>query len=318
MKIFICNRPGGAFGYITDGWVNALRKRGHDVRRWDGLEQSWRAFGPNLYIGCSGHKQPIPLDNSCKIAIHVNPYGPVNIEGINESEENIRWVLRQKPHAVFGYGHEEDRLLWSYWTKNHSIPWVPMPCAGDSVLFSDSIPQNDRQYDIVYLGGRWAYKGKTIDAYLLPALRHCNKHGLKTCVRGWGDWPTGVCSGVLPEDESNLFLNDGRVGPCISEIHTHNYGIDIPERVFKLALAGTLPIHDPVPVIKRYLPSVVVAQNTQNFADLCRHYAEHHAEREQKIKQVRDEVLSAHTYFHRMSTLFLALGFKSEAEEMIS
>lgn len=316
MKVLICNRPGGAFGYITDGFYNALRDKGHTVRRWDGIESSWRSFDPDVYIGCSGHKQPIPPNRrNCKVAIHVNPYGPVNIPGINENTDNIRWTLNQKPDAVFGYGGEHDRLLWSYWTTKHNIPWVPMPCAGDKVIFKQS--SESRQYDVVYLGGRWAYKAKTIDAYLLPALTELSKRNFKSSVRGWGDWPDGVCGGPLPEDQANEFLNSGRVAPCISEAHTHSHGIDVPERVFKTALCGALPVHDAVPSLTSLLPSVVVAQTPQNFVDLCVHYAGNENERLAKLLEIQREVLSNHTYHHRMSALLSVLGFAQDAENMV-
>lgn len=315
MKILLCHRPGGAFGYITDGWNNALRNRGHEVRRWDGLENTWREYDPAIYIGCSGHRQPIPPHRNCKVAIHVNPYGPVNIQGISESDESIRWTLAQKPDAVFGYGHEEDRLLWSHWTNKHDTQWVPMPTAGDAVMFGVTTPPEERPYDVVYLGGRWKYKGQTIDTFLLPALKI---EGLKSRVMGWGDWPPGICEGILPEDQSKAFLNSGRVGPCISEIHTHQHGLDIPERAFKLALCGTLVIHDTIPTLKRMMPNAVVSQNAENFVDLVKHYTrpENAAERQELAEKQRQDVLSANTYHHRMSTLFAALGFANEAKGM--
>jgi len=313
VKVLLCSRPGGAFGYITDGWLNALHDRGHSVRRWDGIENSWADFAPDLYIGCSGHKQPILHNRNCKIAIHVNPHGPVNIDGINESQDNIKWTLNQNPDVVFGYGHEDDRLIWSDWTAEYNIPWVPMACAGDRILFNQIQP-NDRPFDLIYLGGRWAYKAQTIDSYLLPVLK--NKE-IKYSVRGWGDWPSGVCDGILPEDGANQFLNSGRIGPCIAEMHTHQYGIDVPERAFKLALCGTLVIHDAVPIMKRFIPSAIVAQNPKNFAELCLHYIQNEDERLEMVNKQKAEVLAVHTYHHRIQTLLLALGFVDEAKGML-
>lgn len=318
MRILLCNRPGGAFGYITDGWQNALRDRGHEVRRWDGLENSWYEFQPHLYIGCSGHKQPILLNRgSCKVAIHVNPYGPVNIDSINESNENIKWVLNHRPDVVFGYGHEEDRILWSYWTSKHNIPWAPLPCAADRTIFHDYIAPSERKFGAIYLGGYWKYKGRTIDEYLIPALKNLSDNNITYSVHGWGDWPNSICNGILSEDRSNEFINNGLVGPCIAERHTHQYGIDIPERAFKLALAGTLPIHDPIPMIRRLIPSIIVAQDQSNFIDLCKHYCQNENERIEKVEQIKKEVLASNTYHHRMQTLFYALGFELEAKEMV-
>jgi spore maturation protein CgeB len=314
MRVFICNRPGGAFGYITDGWLNALRDRGHEAMRWDGNQDSWRVFNPELYIGCSGHKQPIPAKRNTKIAIHVNPYGPVEIPGIMESKQSIEWTKNQKPDVVFGYGQEEDRLVWSYWTKKLGITWIPMPTAGDKILFNLT-NQDIREFDIVYLGGRWPYKAQTIDTFLLPVL----KGGLSYQVYGWGDWPSNICSGILPADKVNQFLNNGRIGPCISERHTHQFGIDIPERAFKLALCGTVVVHDSVPTLKRMIPSAIVSCNHEEFLHQCIRLSSSGSEKERTdlARKQREEVLSAHTYHHRMSTLMEAVGFTTEARTML-
>lgn len=317
MKVLLCHRPGGAFGYITDGWFNALRDKGHKVQRWDGNESSWYDFAPDLYCGSSGHKQPIPPRRNCKIAIHVNPYGPVNIQGINESEQNIRWTLNQNPDVVFGYGLEEDRLLWSYWTQKHGVAWVPMPTAGDKVIFKQIKSLADRPLDVVYLGGRWAYKGMTIDAYLVPLLQ-ANEVTYK--LHGWGDWQPGLCSGILAEDKACEFLNQGKIGPCISEQHTHSHGIDIPERAFKIALCGTLVIHDAAMSLKRMIPSALIATNPQQFQDYIRLYSRPDMQqaRMELVAQQQNEVLSAHTYHHRLAALFDALGLADEANHMRS
>lgn len=317
MNILICHRPGGAFGYITDSWINCLRDKGHDVRRWDGTQESWRAFRPHLYIGASGHKQPIPPQHGAKIALHVNPYGPVAIDGINESPDSIKWTLAQKPNAVFGYGQEDDRLLWSYWTTRHGIPWVPMPTAADRTFFKEIVPLDQRQYDVVYLGGYWQYKGTTLDAYLLPILM---KGEMSYKLHGWGHWPTGVCSGILPDDQATQFLNSGRVGPCVSERHTHSHGIDIPERVFKTILCGLLAVHDAVPALRKMLPSIVLCQTPEQFYQECLYYSrpENFHDRLKIVRQQQAEVLAAHTYHHRLAKLFETLGWVEEAISMVN
>jgi len=313
MRILLVHRPGGAFGYISDSWMNAFRDKGHTVQRWDANQESWNNFDPDIYIGCSGHKQPIPKSRRAKIAIHVNPFGPTNIHGINESQQNIGWVREQKPDLVFGYAHETDRLLWSYWQDRLGIPWVPLATAGDKVLFNNE--NADRKLDLIYLGGRWEYKSKTIDPYLLPVL----KTGLKYKVHGWGDWQRGVCSGLLPEDQVPSFLRSGKVGPCIAEQHTHNYGIDIPERAFKVALSGTLVVHDAVPSVAKFIPSAVIAKSPADFLNQCKYYCDdaNSEERQRLAEDQRLQVLSAHTYHHRMATMLEALNFHSESEDML-
>ena len=186
MNVLLTHRPGGAYGHISESWLNALKATGHKVARWDGQLASWTTFRPDVYIGCSGHRQPIPHGQQrggCRLAIHVNPHGRVNT-GVNEPAESLRWVVEQRPQVVFGYGFQHHAELWGGWTANYGIPWCPMPNAGDATQF---YPLDDpRDLKMCYIGGYWAYKAPIIDSYLLP-LR---EHGLS--IYGWGNWPGGT------------------------------------------------------------------------------------------------------------------------------
>lgn len=312
MKILVCHRVGGAWGYITDGFINALASAKFTVQRWDGLEASWRAFKPDLYIGCSTQQQPIPQNPECKLAFHVNPYGPINVPGINEQEHVIKWVINHKPDAVFGYGFKSDNTYWSYWTARHGLKWVPMPTAADAIVFKQTpIPQ---KYDIVYLGGRWPYKSHTIDKYLLPLLR-CGKINYKLC--GWGDWPSDINAAILEDKNVSSFLSSGKIGPCISELHTQQHGFDIPERVFKVPLCGLLAISDPVPNLTNNFTSAIIAKDPQEYVDLCVHYAKNDGQRQSLAAQQKLEVLSKHTYHVRLAGLLNELGFTKESQEIM-
>ena len=314
MKILIPHRPGGAFGYITDGWMNALKDKGHEVRRYDGNIITWNQFDPDLYIGCSGHRQTIPANRRAKVAIHVNPYGPIKIDGINENIDNINWTVEQKPDVVFGYGFESDRIAWSSWTSKHGIPWVPMPTAADKTLFKDLNVKRDN--DIVYLGGRWSYKGLTIDSFLIPVLRDKR---IKFELYGWGDWQAGFCKGVLGEDKVVGFLNSGKVGPCISERHTQQFGIDIPERAWKLALCGTLVVHDPVPTMRLQFENALISQTPKQYLEMCVEYSrpENESERSRLVELQKQEVMNNHTYHHRLAGLFSKLNWEKEAKALL-
>lgn len=317
MRVLVTHRPGGAFGFITDGWINALKSKGHDVARWDGIVSSWHSFAPDLYIGCSGHKQPIPSNHNSKIAIHVNPYGPIDVGGINEPQQAIDWVKSIKPNIVFGYGFDEDKVYWQYWKERLGIPWCPMPTAGDKTIFNISTPISSRSNGLIYIGGRWAYKAKSIDAYLIPAIRYIQGNGYKAEVYGWGDWLPGTSRGQVTNEEVPVLFNKSKIGPCISEPHTQSYGFDLPERFFKVALCGLLPIHDPVPTIKKLFPNLPMAQNPSQYAELCNHYLAHDDERCKLVSIISNDVLNNHTYHNRLSRLFREIGFTTEAEEML-
>jgi hypothetical protein len=315
MRILLPNRPGGAFGYITDGWMNALRSRGHTVSRYDGNESFWHDFQPDLYFGCSGHKQPIPKNRKAKVAIHVNPYGPINMGDINESQQSIDWTIAQKPDAVYGYGFETDKLAWSYWEEKAKIPWIPMPTAADAVLFNQINDLTNRKHDAVYLGGRWSYKGITIDKYLKPIYDDAS---IDLQIHGWGDWWPNACKGILPEDKANIFFNSGKVAPCISERHTQQYGIDIPERCWKVVLCGLLAIHDAVAILRDHFRTCVVSTDPSCMLDLVKYYLNHDEERIDLVEKQKQEVLTKHTYHHRLAYFFDAIGMQEAAKTMLN
>lgn len=316
MRILLCHRPGGAFGHISDSFKLALESIGCVTDRWDGRQESWERFAPDLFIGCSGHKQDIPANHGkCKVAIHVNPYCETKIEpNINESIETIKWVLSKNPDVVYGYGHENDRHYWGYWEKKHNIPWVPMATAADAAKY---YPNFNKAYDIVYVGGRWAYKAKNIDKYLLPILYDGK---LEIALGGWGGWPDDLKVtrnfGEIAENLVPMVIASGKVGPCISEPHTTIYGIDLPERMFKVALSGTLVIHDKVKNLKQFLPDVVMANDEKEFKSLIQHWVSPSMD-DSRTKLARSQALyiaEHHTYFNRMQSLLKATGFVDIAQ----
>lgn len=291
MKVMLTHRPGGAYAFISDGWQNALNSSDINCERWDGTKEHYNRFKPDLYIGCSGHRQPIELiDRSItSVAIHVNPYSETNT-GVNEPKNTIDWVINNKPNVVFGYGHDGVKALWSHWEVKHGIKWVPMPTGGDAVLYH----KGNKAIDIGYLGGFWQYKGKVISKYLFPVIDSVNVK-----LHGWGNWPDYYGVTPLNDDQSVEFLASIKIAPCISEEHTHIYGIDIPERVFKTALSGAIPIHDTKRVCDLF-PEVIASSSADNFKDLCIN-TKYTSELGDKYRRL---VLDNHTYHHRLMRLF--------------
>lgn len=312
MKVLLTHRPGGAYGYVSEGWFNALRAGGHDVQRWDGQRETWDAFQPDLYIGCSGHRQGIPplaQRGKTAVAIHVNPFGPVDLGGINEPADAIRWTVSQHPTVVFGYGHETDRELWSHWTTRHQIPWVPMPTAGDSTIYKidNDLTGGERDIDVGYVGGYWPYKAQNLDRFIKPLIE--KPGNLKMEMRGWGDWPkVPAYKGGIEDAEVPDFLNRVKVGPCVTEPHTVTWGFDLPERLWKVALCGAVVVHHAVKGLDRYMPSALVAGTPEQFHILCREWSVCSNEKRREVATAqRHEVLKSHTYFKRMATLFMAV-----------
>lgn len=306
MRVLFTHKPGGAYGYISESWMNICRNAGITVLRWDGNALSWNEFDPDVYIGCSGHKQSIPSVRRAKIAIHVNPYGLIDMGPINEPNDSIKWVVNSRPDAVFGYGFDKDRYYWDYWKSKLGIQWVPMANAADFTLFNTPYANSNRNYQIVYVGGKWPYKSKSMDKYLLPLFDGT----LSYTISGWGDWDKKYNVRHATDLEIPNILASAKVGPCISEPHTHQYGIDVPERVFKVIMSGAVAIHDNTQSLADQIPSLIIARDPNEFKDLCHYWANVDDDtRMKKANEQRSDVLNGHTYAHRLSKLFESLGF---------
>lgn len=319
MKILVVKPNGGAFYYITKAFINAFNDIGCNAMFWDGDEKFFNDFKPDLYIGASGHRQNIPKNYNGKIAIHVNPYGvkldPINNVDINESQDAINWTIKNHPDIVFGYGHQDDsKTYWRDWYAKHSIKFVGVPTAGDVIEYYIDKKQCD--YKIAYFGGRWPYKGHNIDKWLVPVLDKLSKISK---VHGWGGWQgKSYYHGPLPNDDNGRsFLSSALVCPCICEPHTSKYGIDIPERFFKVSLCGSLPILDYVNGFSRYMTKYIMASNPDEYYNLILNYSSNpdYINEGKKIAiEIRNEVLKKHTYHNRMMDLCNAIGFYHIAE----
>ena len=323
MKVMVVKPNGGAFSYITRGFINAFNAIGCDARYWSGNADEFASFKPDLYIGSSGHRQVIPaaFRSSTKIAMHVNPFGKVKLDkvhgvDINETQDAINWTVAQKPNVVFGYGHQDDfSNYWNFWTTKFGLPFVGVPTAGDATLYWPDAQPCD--YDIAYLGGYWQFKGHKLDKWLMPVIKDPG-----IAIMGWGGWgSTPGYRGVLADNDSGrVFLSSAKVGPCISEPHTSIYGIDIPERFFKVALCGILPISDLVPGFNRYYPDgmFVMADNPSDYRSLIVNYARNEDFQQNRVRLaqlIRAHTLKNHTYHTRMKNVCSMLGFSSVVEK---
>ena len=324
MRILCCDPNGGAFHHITKAWGRAFSHLGHQFQKWDGRKQSWLKFRPQLYLGCSGHRQPIPQDLrkrfGTKVGIHVNPYGKEKLDrvhgnDINEPQAAVNWTVSVKPDFAFGYGLQKDeKRFWTFYREKHGIPWYGVPTAGDMLHYYPE-SKDDLKCDVGFVGGRWPYKAHNIDKYLVPILKKFNYK----CF-GWGGWDGVAKSTVLP-DNTNVdrqIFSSAKVCPSVCEPHTTIYGIDWPERIFKIPLCGGFTISDKVINFNDYVPSDVfpMAENPSEFMNLCNHYVKNDEERNELANKQRRYMVDNHTYFDRVKTFMLASGFKNEADEV--
>jgi hypothetical protein len=322
LNILCCNPNGGAFLYITRGWEDALKALGHNFQRWDGTDEMLEKFKPNIYLGCSGWPQPFPQwakdSFGTKIAIHVNPWGSTVLEplakepNVNEKKKTIEWVERQNPDFLYCYGIEEDiGHMWNKWEENIAGV-IPMPCGGNAVAHKPVTPNPKFFCEVGFIGGFWNYKAMNLRKYLVPVL-----NVRKAQVYGWGGWKHPKYKGQIADEDVNKLFSSAMVSPSMVEPHTARYGIDIPERMFKVPLAGGFTICDPCKGLDRYVDPEIfpMSKNPAEYAKLINYYIKHDQERINLRKKQRIAILKEHTYFSRIQGFLRFSGYEAEAEE---
>jgi hypothetical protein len=322
LNILCCNPNGGAFLYITRGWEAAFKALGHQFQRWDGTDTQLKKFKPDIYLGCSGWRQNFPQwarnTFKTKIGIHVNPWGTTKLvpkpgePNINEAQGAIDWTRTQKPDFLYCYAIEPDiKTMWNKWTT--IAPVIPMPTGGNAIGHVPVAKNPKFVCDVGFVGGRWAYKAMNIDKYLTPVVARTNAQ-----VYGWGGWPKGPkFRGPIIDEEVNKLFSSAKICPSLVEPHTSRYGIDIPERMFKIPLGGGFTICDPCAGIGRYVsPDIFpLAQDPGHYAQLVDFYLKNDAKREELRKEQRKAILKDHTYFSRIQGFLKVSGYPEEAGE---
>lgn len=298
---------GGAFKYILRGIINALSAADVRVSTQPHFELT-DDDNIDLYIGSLSfgrgylyNEKPFRRLTNCKYALHSQPFvdgladlkGIANLPRLNPSESERRLADQINPDVLWGYGWEIHADLWEKWDRK----WQSFMPAGDSVEFFDL--QGGRPDQIVFLGGDWPYKRPSIDEILNAIKQMAPDVRLK--IAGWGR------NNTVPLGGGNRWLNSGLVGFCPSEPHTKVLGIDIPERVFKLPLAGVAAVHDKVPFLGQMLPSVPIGGDGIAIAELCFSLLDHEMNRLAVQIAQKHWVLRHHTYFCRLKCLAKAL-----------
>jgi GT2 family glycosyltransferase len=308
--VLCCGPDGGAFKYYTDGIGNAFKELGIRFHQWDGKDESIiKELQPRLYIACSEawqHNYPewARKEYDTKVIIHVNPYGITKIGSvdggpvIDAKDKDIKWVISQKPHSVFCYAMNETiDNYYNYWQNRHGFKTYAMPLAADHVLYGMGSDVERFKFDVGWIGGMWPYKQKMMDVYLNP-LRNKYKCGFYGWNNAWG-------MGTISNDDSKHLFKSCKICPSVSESHSVQHPIDIPERVYKVPCAGGFTIHTPTKAIASMgLSDVIpVAADANDWFQMIHHYMTNDDERIDLALKQRSAILGGHTYLHRITNL---------------
>ena len=336
MRVMIQSDGPHAHYYIRMGWAKVFSAIGWNVSLWekDGKSafDAFDEFEPTVFMGQTYNLSDaiikcIKERPHMKVVMRASDWGQLN-ESIDRekypilkaSEDEIRLVdrlKRQTGKPDFVHNHYTQK--WIEETHGHwreiGVEPVSLIHGADVYDYYNGVFDEYLASDVAFVGGYWPYKAKSLDRYMLPI---CDED-LNVKIFG-NNWPTPKGLGRLSNERvKNLFVSSV-VCPNVSEPHSQDFGYDIIERPFKVLLSKGFCISDRVQSMEEevFPDQIVYADNPEDFKEKIHHFVKHPEEREKYIQKGFLEVLTKHTYFHRVSFILEKLGFKKESEQCLS
>lgn len=333
MKILISNDGPTAFYYIRLGLARAFSYCGHQVNMWDitkkPVHDAFDEFEPDLFLGqtYSSTKQvcdAIRERPHLKVIMKAGDWGsladsiPNDFEILMASEIEKKYIVdlheeTGKPDYVHIYYHPSFiEGTHGYW-KNAGVPIYSHMLAADVFDYTNGQKIPEFKSDLTFIGGYWPYKSQNIDNYLIPL---CNDSKYKIKIFGNAHWPVAQYCGFAPMNIAKHILKSGTICPQIHEPHSTIFGFDMSERTFKLLSNKCFCISDYVTGLD-YLfgenDSLLFAKTPTEFKEKVDYFLKYPEERLPYIERGYNKVMDNHTYFHRISDIFMNLGYEEFA-----
>ena len=338
MRIAIADdsRGSNAHTYIRAGLAKAFAGSGHDCVIWDIYAKPaldfFEEFSPDIFIGQTYNlergimkalvkyqpKVILTGGDWSKFADDIDivkfPIVRANEKEIKNvssliSDVNIDGIICHYHNSKIGITHE-------YWKEKLGINIYGVPPAADIADYTNGKKYDFLESDVCLVGGKWSYKGQTIDSWFLPLCGKDSKLNIK--IFGNRSWGIPQYCGNISNVWVRHAFKSAKVCPNISEPHAQVYGIELNERCFKL-------LSNKCPCVSDYTESLA----TDVFFNGEIEFAKTPAEYRQKIEAVvngdliidvergYNTVMSNHTYFHRVAQIFQILGLEKESKNTL-
>jgi len=337
MKVLIYNEAPTAPLYIRMGLCHGFNQLGHNAVLWNAQTKSvfdaFNEFEPDLFIGQTYNinramYKCIVTRPHLKVLLFGSCWGPlineIDLEKypivvVNDEEKRVIEQLKKEtgqPEFVYIHYHNSwiEPTMGGWYTLG--ITPVGIMNAFDTDVYSDGEFCEELKSDVMFIGGKWGYKSRTLDRYLLPMCHPSFKQSIPTDrfvfrIFGNQSWPTHNFCGFLDEQLVKHAIVSATVCPNVSEPHSQDYGFDIIERPFKIMGAGGFLITD---YVKSMAEDVFnqgeceYASSPDEMHEKIRHYIKHPDERQKFIEKGKSSVLTGHTYIHRAQQILNLYG----------
>ncbi len=340
MKILISNDGYHAHYFQRLGLARAFAAAGHDTFMWQMGEKNvndmFDKLGEiNLFIGQT-YNVNRSLFNQIKdrpemfVVMKGSDFGEIQAEidltqcpvlVITEEEKRNISALKEetgKPDYVdIHYPSEFIERTHGYWRTLGIEPKSNMNAA-DVFDYTNGKFNPHFASDLAFIGGKWQYKAKTIDPWLLPLCSPAERYNVKIFSnQSWG--VSQYCGNIETKDVKDVFAS-AKICPNISELHSQLYGYDIIERPFKILSNRCLCISDYVSGMEEVFgDGLVMAKTPEEFKEKIDFFLkEENKELRDKIaKKGYDKVIASETYFHRAASIFTNLNLPAEAANVL-
>lgn len=319
--IVIANDGYHAHYFERNAWANALEYSGIPNLLYDCKTTSafdlLDCYNPSIFIGQLYNIDKATLkiiqeSPQMKVALRAGHYSSDpklmnNPRVLTVTQEELS-VLKEmmdttgKPDFIYCHYLQEDiEMTHDLFVKEFNIPVVGIPMCADLHTYYNGKIDDRLICDIAFVGGYWPYKGQIIDEYLTPLLKDY-KYNVK--IFGNQPWPhiNQYCGNIQEQYVKDLFCS-ASCCPNLSEPHSHEFGIDVNERAFKVLAAGGICIMDNVRAAKKIFGNnVFFAENPNDFKNLINDCVNDPYMSKHRLIG-KNFVLENHSNFHRVITI---------------
>lgn len=334
MKILIANDGPCAFYYIRLGLARTFNACGHQVQLWDinhvPATDMFDTFNPDIFLGQTYNTTRslctiIRERPHMKVIMKAGDWGPLTDTidsskyGVLKANENEKRLILDlydetgKPDYLDIYYHPDYiEQTHGYWIKR-GVPVNSHMLAADIFEYTNGQFRPEFQSDITFVGGYWGGKSQVFNKYLLPL---CNEFKYKIKIFGNSHWPFPQYCGYVQNELVKDVLASATICPQLHEIHSQDFGFDMSERTFKLLSNKCFVISDYVEGLsKLFGDKLLLVKSPEDFWEKLDHFIKNPDDRLKYIQRGYDEVMSKHTYFHRVSEIFNKLGLTSHSQK---
>jgi len=339
MKILIANDGPTAFYYIRLGLARAFTAAGHQVTLWDITKQPvfdvFDEVEPDLFLGQT-YNTSRSLVNAIKERPHMKvimkagDWGPL-CEDIMKGDYGVLMASPEEQARILALHEETGKpdyvhiYYHPHFLKSTHGGWIDAGInvhshmlGADVFDYTNGTSMEQFKSDLTFIGGYWPYKARNINAYLLSL---CLDYKYRIKIFGNSHWPVAQYCGFAPQGMERHILASATITPQIHEPHSTTYGFDMSERTFKLMANKCFVVSDYVAGLD-YLfgedECLVLTKTPEEFRERIDYFLQHPDERLGYIERGYQKVMDEHTYFHRVRDIFTNLGFKKQAQDVVT